>query len=247
MIRKLFLFILLPFLLAFASCSKIIPNKKIKIGLDPTFFSSPVGNKGALVYAFTIDLLSEVFKNTNFDVFYQELNFDNTIDSLKENQSDLIISPLAIRYETLQLYHFSNSFLSFADIFISRKEEKEDFSFYKGKIIAIPENPEILSLFANYPEITLAYYSFIPSVLEMIANYTVDGAIVPSILLSSHLSSEYRRLLNIGSKNLTDRGLRLLLLKNKNKGVINIFNKRLAHLIEDGTYQKLLNKWTLSL
>ena len=242
MIRKL---LLLVFALLF-SCSSMIPSKKVKIGIDPTFFSSPVGHKHALVYAFTIELLSEIFKPTKFNIIFGELNFDNTLDSLNENKSDLIISSLPVRYETCKLYNFSNTLLCLGDVFVSRKSESLDFSSYRGKIIAIESNPEIVALFANYSDITLSYYSYIPEVLEMIANYTVDGAIIPALSLSSHLSIEHRRLLNIGTKQLTETGLKLLSLKNKNSGIINIFNKRLALLIKNGRYQKLLKKWNLT-
>lgn len=243
MIKKLSFIVLI----LFVSCSKIIPNRKVRIGVDPTFFSSPVGNKQGVVYAFSMELLSEVFDPTRYDIIYKELSFDNTLDSLNDGDSDLVISSLPIIYETSKLYTFSSTFLSLGDVFVTRKNEKADFSFYNGKIIAIRNNPEIVSLFANYPEVTLSYYSFIPAALEMIAGYTIDAAIIPYISLSSHLSSEYRNLLNIQTNRLTDKGLRLISVKNKNKGIIRTFNKRLASLIDNGSFENLLIKWNLTL
>jgi ABC-type amino acid transport substrate-binding protein len=242
MVNKIFISIFI----LFASCSSIIPSKKVTIGIDPNFFSSPIGNKQALVYPFTVELISEIFKPTKFNILFQELAFDNLVDNLNESKSDLIVSSLPIRYETLNLYNFSNILLPLGDIFVSRKKESLDFAFYGGKIIAIENKAEIVSLFANYTDITLTYYSYIPEVLEMIINYTVDGAVIPALLLFSHLSEEHRRLLNTGTTQLTSTGLKLTSLKNKNSGIINIFNKRLAVLKNDGTYQKLLNKWNLS-
>lgn len=248
MIKKITVFFLVLTLSVLSSCAKIIPSKKIKIGVDPTFFSSPVGNKQGLVYAFSMELFEEIFKPTRYDIIYQELSFDNTLQSLDELTSDLVISSIPILFETKLLYNFSSTFLSLGDIFVSRKNETSaNFKNYGGKIIAVSNNPEIISLFANYPTVKLTYYTFIPQVLENITNYSVDGAIIPYISLSSHLSPEYRRLLNIQTNKLTNTGLRLLSLKNKNNSIIKTFNKRLAILIDNGTFEKLLIKWNLTL
>lgn len=225
-----------------------MPKKKIKIGIDPTFALSPVGNKQAEVYAFVNELLENIFIDTRYEVTYKELSFDNMLLGLNDHSSDIIISSMAPLYEAEKLYSFSAMFLSLGDIFVTRKNMPGgNFSAYSGKIIAIQEDTQLLSAFKPYPNVTITYYQTIPEALEEIASSKIDGALIPYISLSSFLSQEYRYLLKFSNNKFTNTGLRLLSLKDSQKDVIKTFNKHLAILLEDGTLENLLIKWGLTL
>ncbi len=248
MLKKIFLIISLSLLTVFPACSTIIPKKQLRIGIDPTFLSSPVGTKQGLVYAFTIELFEEIFKNSRYIPTYKELSYDNSLESLSGNITDLIISSLSEDIITDNTYDFSSMFLSLGDVLVTRADEPlANFKDLNGKIIAIQQWPNLISLFKNYPEVNLTYYTLIPEILENISNYTVDGAIIPYLSLTCHLSMEYKHLLKVNPNKLTDIGLRLLTLSGKNDGVIKTFNKQLGLLIQNGTFEMLLEKWNLVL
>ncbi len=248
MVKKFFLLAALSLVTFFSACSNIIPKKQLRIGIDPTFLSSPVGTKQDLIYAFTIELFEEIFKNSRYIPTYKQLSFDNTLDSLADNLTDAIISSLSEDIITDSTYDFSSMFLSLGDVLVTRADEPlANFKDLNGKIIAIQQWPNLISLFKNYPEVNLTYYTFIPEVLESISNYTVDGAIIPYLSLTCHLSMEYKHLLKVNPNKLTDIGLRLLTLSGKNDAVIKTFNKQLFLLIQNGTFEMLLEKWNLVL
>jgi len=248
MLKKCFLIVILSLVSVFTGCSAITAKQQLRIGIDPTFLSSPVGTKQNLVYAFTIELFAEIFKNSRYTPTYKELSFDNGLESLSSHSTDVIISSLSEDIITDSTYNFSSTFLSLGEVLVTRADEPlTTFNDLNGKIIAIQRWPNLISLFKNYPDVNLTYYTFIPDVLENISNYTIDGAIIPYLSLASHLSMEYRHLLKVHPKKLTELGLRLLTLSGKNEAVIQTFNNQLALMIKNGTVETLLEKWNLTL
>jgi ABC-type amino acid transport substrate-binding protein len=229
------------------SCSGFIPKKKVKIGIDSSFTESPVGTKQADVYAFTNELLEIIFFDTRYEIVYRDLSWDSMIFELDNHTSDLIVSSIPELFESEKAYSFSAMFLSLGDIFVTRKNMPEaNFNDFSGKIIAIQESAP-LSSFEPYPKINITYYQSIPEALKELASYKIDGALIPYISLASFLSEQYRYLLKFSNNKYTDTGLHLLSLKNAQQDVIKTFNRRLANLIEDGTFEKLLIKWRLIL
>ena len=230
------------------ACSSLAPKKNISIGIDPTFTMSEVGNKQAQVLAFTNELLEELFKNTPFSIQYVQLSYDNMTDTINACEVDFIVSSLSKTVENIDTFNFSERFLSLGEVFVTRVgASSTDYRNFTGKLIAIENNPPLLSLFSNYPMILLTYYNSIPKVLEDIVLMNIDGAMIPSISLSSHFSPDYKRLLKIDPQELTSQGLYLIALNNQCNAVKEIFNKRLGEFIKKGLYQKLLEKWDLVL
>lgn len=239
--------LLLP-LFCLYSCSTIIPQKKISIGIDPTFIQSPVGHKSALVNAFTNELLELIFKNTRFEITYQALSFDNMILGLEDQSSDLIISSMDMGFLEKKDFSFSNVFLPLGDLFVTRKNmQATTFADFSGKVIALPTGSNLLSLFAPYCTVKINYYDQIPQVLENLVSGRVDGAMIPALSLSASLAEEYRLLLKVSKNEYSNKGLRLISLKDAHSSVIKTFNKRLSTLQDDGTLHKLLQKWSLNL
>ena len=235
-------------LILFAACSTWTPKRVISIGIDPTFVMSPIGNKQASVYAFTNELLEVIFQNTPFNIRYVTLSYDNMVDHVDNCKVDFIVSSLSQTLENREQFNYTSMFLSLGDVFVTRLGASSlDYRNFTGKLIAIEDEPFLLTLFSGYPMINLTYYNYIPQALEDIVTMKIDGAIIPYILLSSHLSPEYRSLLKINPTKLTSRGLYLLSLNDRCNVVKQTFNKKLARLIDTGAYEKLLEKWGLIL
>jgi ABC-type amino acid transport substrate-binding protein len=241
--------ILAAFLIAILpSCSSWVPKKVVTIGIDPAFFSSPVGNKQGLVYAYVVELFEEIFTKTRYKVQFVELSFDNLLENVDDGSVDCIITSLLPSITTQKYYNFSDMFISLGDVFVTRSDMPFNLKKFSGKIIAVQQHPNIIPLFADYPAVNLTYYSQIPETLVKITNYSVDGALVPYLSLASTLSTEYKYFLKVDtSKFYTDTGLRLLTLKNSRRyrTLIPSFNKHLKTL--SSHRDQLLSKWNLTL
>ena len=172
------------------SCSSWVPRKVVTIGIDPAFFSSPVGNKQGLMYAYIVELFEEVFAKTRYEVQFVELSFDNLLESVDDGSVDCVITSLSPSITTQKLYKFSDMFISLGDVFVTRSDMSFNLKKFSGKIIAVQQHPNIIPLFADYPSVNLTYYSLIPEVLVKITNFSVDGALIPYLSLASTLSTE---------------------------------------------------------
>lgn len=247
MLKKSILFLLFTNLLLVISCSRFSPPKTITIGIDTAFFGSQVGNKGALVHAFLLDLFEETLNKDGYRIKYQEISFGADLDCLKDQTCDFIVSSLGSDFRTNELYSFSDKALPLGEVFVTRKDMPTTFKGYGGKIIALPYNNNLVRLFSKHPNVTLTHYLLIPQALNDIVIFLIDGALIPYLSLSSHLSLQMRPYLNISSIIYSDTALRLVSLKDKHRSTQKTFNKGLSSIKNDGTYQKLLEKWNLTL
>ncbi|MCH9811237.1 transporter substrate-binding domain-containing protein [bacterium] len=236
-------------LLLLSSCSQItLPSKQVRIGIDADFIEAPVGHKSAAVNAFTNELLEVIFKPTRYQIIYIPLSFDNMEQNLETKNTALIVSSKEMLYLAKKEFSFSSMFLSLGDVFITRRTmQVTSFSDFEGKIISLPTRSELIPYFAPFKDLQLNFYTSIPQTLENLVSGRADGAMIPYLELSSNFGVEYQRLLKVSKERYTDRGLRLLSLKGKNMAVLRTFNKRLAAMKDDGSYDALLKKWNLTL
>lgn len=246
MFKKRFYTYFICIFLSLISCSSLTRGKVITIGIDPSFELAPVGNRNGPVHAFCVELIEKAFKQTPYSVNYVTLSFTNKERSLHNGECDIIVSSITPNFDTNTMYSFSSTFLPLGDVFVSRVNERMNIKDYAGKIIAVPNNPKIISLFANYPMINLTFYQTnTVHVLESIANYTVDGAIVPLLYLSSHFSKEYMRLLQVHPRIMTNTALRLISKKNTHIRALKTFNEQVALMKQSGNLKRLYKKWQL--
>lgn len=235
------------FLLAliFAGCTTWAPQKVIKVGIDPTFFTSPVGRKENLVYAYIIELFEDFFASTHYTIEFHQLSFDNLLDCIDDKNCDLVITSLTPHEETRALYDFSDPLINLGDVFITRKEDKgKPFAQFAGKMIALQRKPNIQSIFAPFPSIVLTFYTNISDTLTEIINYKLDGALIPILQLQSYLSPEFKPYLNFNpDKFYNNEAIRMISLKNQNGHILRLLNARLKS--RSSFINHLLKKWEL--
>ena len=245
MIKKTIIKIFLSSILFTCSCSNILPYKTVRIGIDPEFISCMIGNRQDLVHGYTVELFENIFSRSRYFIEYQNVSIINMSTRLSNDRVDLIVSCMPIDFLSLNNFEFSSPFLKLSDVFVTRKNSPKNIKGFKGKIIAINQNGNLLKLFSLYPDVMTTFYTSIGSVLQDIATFKVDGAIVPYLETLSYLSPSYKKELSIHDLDVTTNGLRAIAIKKKNIPIIRHINKRLLKMKKNGEIEKLQKKWSL--
>jgi|JI10StandDraft_1071094.scaffolds.fasta_scaffold01504_20 polar amino acid transport system substrate-binding protein len=224
-----------------------VKGKTYLIGIDPSYYPTPLGGKEANVYAFSNDLLRAISHEEG--VFFEIVTvaWDSLTDGLKRRQYEGMLSSLTPRPMLERVYMFSESFLSTGPVLVIRKGVKvSSVNYLKGKEVGVNTLNNEALLMEEYPGVNIHYYDSIPNVLDEIVSDQIDGILIDYFLVSNYLRNLYYGKVSIATPPLNNAGLRLISLEGENEELIKVFNRGLDKLRSNGVYEKLLKKWELN-
>lgn len=223
------------------------PKNTHTIAIDPAFYSIEALGREKNILGFLTDLLSEMSQRAKTPLTLEVISWDALFTGLQEGQYGGVISGMPP-------YNFNETTYSFSPVFLQT-----------GPVLVVPVNSSFVSLnklsgkevgfisgssgatsLEKYPEIIIRSYDSIPKMLNDLALRTLDAAIVSILPALGYCNDLYQGALKIASKPMNDAGLRLITLKNQAPEMMNIFNRELKKMQDDGTYSKLMQKWGLS-
>ena len=231
--------------LALSACGS--KGKTYRVGVDANWYPLNLMGKEASVYAFTDELLRAISREE--DVFFDRINvsWDNLILGLKEDHYDGMLSSITPRIYMQSVYEFSEPFLHTGPVLVVRSDIKmNSLGDMRGKEVAVNSLQTETLLIEIYPGVIAHYYDTIPEGLNEVIFNNIDAILVDYLLASSYIRNLYNGKVKIASPPLNDSGLRLLTLHGENKDLVQVFNRGLSKLQDNGTFDKLLKKWELN-
>lgn len=237
--------ILLALTLFLVSCSA--KGKTYRIGIDPSYYPAQLGGKEANMYAFSNELLRAISHEEG--VFFETVTmaWDNLIYGLKQKHYEGMLSSMTPRLALEKTYVFSDPFMSTGPVLVVRKGVKvSSIKHLKGKGVGVSSLNNEALLMEKYPGVNIHYYTSIPEALDEIVTDQIDGIVIDYLPASSYIRNLYFGQLTIATPPLNDAGLRLVSLAEESKELIEVFNRGLEKLRDNGTYEKLLRKWELN-
>ena len=234
--------------LAFTGCAKKEASKaKFLIATDTTFapFEFQDTASGKFV-GIDMDLLEAIAKDQNFQYELQVLGFNAAVQSLEAKQSDGVIAGMSITDERKLKFDFSEPYFDSGVVMgISAKDEKtKTYADLKGKKVAVKTGTEG----ATFAESIKAQYGFTLSYFEDSANMYEDVKTGNSVAcFEDYPVLGYGISQNIGLKIVTEKekgsSYGFAVNKGLNPELLAKFNKGLANLKANGTYQAILDKY----
>lgn len=193
-----------------------------------------------------IDILTETLAKVNLKVVFIGAHQDKEKDLLLKGQVDGIAF-LGINPERKQTYDFSDPYLMTGGaLFVkSPKPPISDLKEFEGKTVATPkEGPLAGYIQKQFPKV---------NVLTDVKDYTetlkvvLDGK-ADAAALNTQVGAVLARRLFPGKFSLPDKGflevpIGLGVLKGKQGYLLTKFNEGLKVIMEDGTYDKIVEKW----
>lgn len=218
-----------------------------RIARDGTWGYLQLSEKGRNLLAFSNELLFAIAKQENMQLELFLVSPETLFQGLDRNQYDGVLSAFLPRGAENEKYEKSKPvFLTGPVLIVQDSSPARSLQEMGGKVIGIQTGSSVVFNIEQYPEILLTSYDTPLQALSSLAKNEIDGAILGLIPAYIYTTGFYAGRLKVITRPLTDEGVRLISLRNPHgKKLVEFFNKGLAKVRADGTYDALLAKWGL--
>lgn len=229
-----------------ASAAGTDAGKTYLIATDTTFAPFEFQNESGEFVGIDMDLLKAIAEDQGFSYEIQVLGFDAAVQSLQAGQSDAVIAGMSITPERQDTFDFSESYFD-SGVVMGIKADNEEIKSYedlRGKNVAVKTGTEG----SAFAESIKAEYGFTTTYFKDSSNMYED-------VISGNSAACFEDYPVLGYAVSQDIGLKIVTEKEQgssygfavNKGqnaeLLDMFNKGLANLKENGKYQEILDTY----
>jgi polar amino acid transport system substrate-binding protein len=217
-----------------------------RIGVDANWYPLELGSRDNNVTAFSTELLTEIGKIEKIPFVKMTVNWNELMEGLQKDKYEAILSSMPPYIFNRQLFDFSDVYLPLGPVLVVPVQSSiSSLNDLSGKEIAvISGSTSVLILEKNQGGI-IRYYDSIPKALNDILIGTIDGAVVDILSAVAYCRDLYQRDLKVIMPPLNEEGLRLITKHGSAPDLIKGFNRGLAKMKKDSSYDTLLEKWEL--
>jgi len=237
------LFILLSFFLT--SCSNNGKEEPFSVGVDASFSSIQVGEKGDYLEGYVSEFLRGFSKRSGKTLAKVEVDAKNLLEGLYQDKYQAVISTLSPYNFNLAKYDFSESLLEVGKVLVVAKDVKiSTLQEMEKPVIGIHEEELSGQISALLPKDTVVKkYASYPELLDALVDKEIKGAILFRLLALSFAENNYFEKIKVLKEPLTKESLRVITLKGKEASFLRHMNEFLSKKREQ---KKLQKKWKLA-
>ena len=235
-------------LLFFSNCHGR-KSSTYEIGIDPSWYPLEAIGQEKNIFAFSVDLLTEIAKIESMQISILKMNPNNLLFNLDAKNYDAILSTMRPYTFNLKNYAFSELFLKTGPVLIVPKDSKiEGIKTVRGKKIGVVKGSSATVILQTLPGIILEGFDSAPETLIALEQKEVDGVAIGVLLAQNYVQNLYTDQIKIVTDPLDAEGLRLITLTSfkRSANLIHHFNSGLTIYKKSGKYERLLKKWGLS-
>lgn len=230
------------------SCSSEMQRKDyFKIGRDVTWYPLELQGKDQNMIGFTNDLFDQIARTEGikleiFDVTSKSLFFG--LD--RGNWEGALVSIPADVFNK-QKYEFSIPFYTMGYVLLAPMDSSiKSFSDISGKIIGMLKDQSLDPSIARHDAIFTPYQRMSKAMEDLYSN-RLDAVIVDYVSAQRYIQGVYAKKIKMVTTPTKEDSLRLIAKKGTEGAyLIKHFNNGLEKLMKDGSYEKMLIKWSLS-
>lgn len=214
---------------------------KIVIGTDGTFPPFQYFNKGQLS-GFEIDIGNEVAKRLGVTPEWKPMSFDSLLAGLNQDRWDIVIASFTVTPERAKSVHFTSPLYCTGGVIVSKNPNVKTVSDLDGKTVAVQTGSIFFQKASDIPGI------------KQIRNFASDSDARNAMVsgrADAWLSDKFVAKLAIASQ--PGQGMKIgdfvttatvaSATKNGNDELSLAYDKILADIQADGTYEKISKKW----
>jgi polar amino acid transport system substrate-binding protein len=246
MLRFVFL-TLMAFQFILSGCSTSENSSERRFAIDPMWNSLSLKGRESNLTGFATDLLQEIGRVEKINFVKVSVSWDQLIPGLMNKDVEAILISMSPYNFNQNQFDFSDLFLNTGPVLVVPSSSRVSaLNQLDGKEIAAISGTSGALILEKYPGILIRNYDSIPQALNAIVKGDIDGALVDILTATAYLQDIYHGSLKIATPTLNDSGLRMVSLHNAAPDLIEGFNEGLEKLKSNGTYDKLLKKWSLT-
>lgn len=228
------------------------PQKKypryLRIARDTTWPSIDLSGRDINMVAFTNELMLNIAELENVKIELIAVSSASLISDLDKRNIDAIMTGDSVNDFDLREYVVSDPIYLTGPVVVMRVGDNLNLlSRPEGSILAMRKgDTPLIEEFKMFPNLQVNTYDRIRQSLDDLINNQVDAVVIDAISAHTYANGLYANQIKIVTAPLTSEGIRLVALKGqRQEELMQDFNHSLKKMIEEGTYQKLADKWGL--
>lgn len=224
-------------------------GKKWIIATDTVFRPFEYTNEKNQFVGIDVDILAAVAADQGFAYDLQSLGWDAGVAAVQVGQADALIAGATIKQERINSgWIFSDGYYNATQTFVVSKGNKtiSSFSDLRGKKVAV-KNGTAGADFANSLKgkygFTVTVFEDSPTMYQDVILGNSDACVEDTPIIASNIKDAKLPLkIPAGMEN-EGSPYGFAIMNAKNQPLLDMFNKGLANIKANGTYQKILDKY----
>jgi len=204
--------------------------------------------EGSELLGFEIDLIEAIEEVSGENIIVQDISFDALIPSLRSGKIDMIISGLTIFEQRKEVIAFTTPYFAWDEIILSTKGSPGDITLkdLAGKKIAVQGGSHaqelVNALVEEHPATQLSLYETLEEVWGAVEKGQTDAAVVPYPLAAYYLTKHPDSSLQMVGDSFAGQPIGIAVQKDDQE-LLEKLNKSLETIMENGTYDRICEKW----
>lgn len=223
--------------------AKVEQEGKLLIGTEGTYPPFTFHDNNGKLTGFDVEVAGEVAKRLNVKAEFLETQWDAMFAGLDAKRFDMVANQVGIRLDREEKYAFSKPYITSTAVLITHEENKDIVSFedIKGKKAA-------QSMTSNYADIarnneaTIVGVDGFNQAIELLLSKRADVTINDNITYLDFKKSKPDAAVKIVAKS-EDASRSGFMFRQGSEELVDKVNEALQSMIEDGTYEKISQKW----
>lgn len=223
--------------------AKVKDEGKLIVGTEGTYPPFTFHDESGKLTGFDVEIAQEVGKRLGVEVEFLETQWDAIFAGLDAGRFDMVANQVGINDERKESYVFSDPYITSNAVLVVGKNNNEIKSFedLDGKLSA-------QSLTSNYAETAKSFGAELEGVegfnqaIELLNSGRVDATVNDNLTVLDFLKQRPDAKIKVVDE-ADDAAQSALLFRKDSGAIVDEVNKALADMIEDGTYDKISDKW----
>lgn len=214
---------------------------KIVIGTDGTFPPFQYFENGNLA-GFEIDIGNEVARRLGVTPEWRPMAFDSLLAGLTQDRWDIVIASFTITDERAKAVHFTSPLYCTGGVVVSKSPDIKSAEDLTGKVVSAQTGSTYFQKARSLPGIKLVRnFASDSDARNAMVSGRADAWITDKFVAKLSIEKQPTRGMMIGDLLFTEKVASAV--KNNNDSLAAAYDKALADMQADGTYEKISNKW----
>lgn len=223
-------------------------DKTYIIATDTVFAPFEYTDENNNFVGIDVDILSAIAEDQGFKYELSPLGFDAAVASLESGQSDAVIAGMSITDERKQKYDFSDSYYdSYVCMAVAADSNIKGFEDLKGKTVAAKTGTQGATCAESLKDeygFDIQYFDESSLMYQDVITGNTVACFEDQPVMAYGISQGNGLKIVEEEKDDFSTPYGFAVLKGHNSELLEMFNKGLADIIENGTYDEIVAKYT---
>ncbi len=222
-----------------------LKGAKLNMAVDAEYAPFESVNENGDIVGFDVDLNEEISKILGYEYTLNDMEFTGLISSIASKKCDYIISALTYSEERDEVVDFSDGYFTPVMAMVFKKgEDYKTMDDFKGKIVGTTLGSVYEKVVKKIDNVEMKTYDVVNEALPIIGTDELDAVLADTTNAISFCEEDDSLTYMVVPLSFTqDTVSAFSVLLPNDSPYLKYFNEAIAEIKENGTYDKLVEKW----